>query len=53
MRAGNAPFTSIARETGDAVTTADVRGPLVQRLSEALELELEPLPAAEGARALV
>jgi lipoate-protein ligase B len=50
---GNAPFTSIARETGDAVTTADVRRPLVQRLSEALELELEPLPAAEGARALV
>ena len=35
------------------MTTADVRGPLVQRLSEALELELEPLPAAEGARALV
>ena len=50
---GNAAFTSIARETGDAVTTADVRGPLVQRLSEALELELEPLPATEGARALV
>ena len=50
---GNAPFTSIARETGDAVTTADVRGPLIQRLSEALELEMEPLPAAEGARALV
>jgi lipoyl(octanoyl) transferase len=50
---GNAAFTSIARETGDAVTTADVRGPLVQRLSEALDLELEPLPAAEDARALV
>jgi len=50
---GNAPFTSIARETGDAVTTADVRGPLVRRLSEALDLELEPLPAAEGDRALV
>ena len=50
---GNAAFTSIARETGDAVTTADVRGPLVQRLSEALDLELEPLPATEGARALV
>ena len=50
---GNAAFTSIARETGDPVTTADVRGPLLQRLSEALDLELEPLPATEGARALV
>jgi lipoate-protein ligase B len=50
---GNAAFTSIARETGDAVTTADVRGPLLQRLSEALDLELEPLPATEGARAVV
>ena len=50
---GGAPFTSIARETGEPVTTADVRGPLVQRLSEKLELELEPLPAAEGARAVV
>jgi lipoate-protein ligase B len=50
---GNAAFTSIARETDDPVTTADVRGPLLQRLSEALDLELEPLPATEGARALV
>jgi lipoyl(octanoyl) transferase len=50
---GGAAFTSIARETGDPVTTADVRGPLVERLSETLELELEPLPVAEGTRALV
>ena len=50
---GNAPFTSIAGETGEAVTTADVRGPLIQRLSEALELEMDRLPTAEGARALV
>ena len=50
---GNAPFTSIAGETVDSVTTADVRGPLIQRLSEALELEMDPLPTAEGARALV
>jgi lipoyl(octanoyl) transferase len=50
---GGAPFTSIAHETDEPVTTADVRGRLVQRLSETLELELEPLPATEGARALV
>jgi lipoyl(octanoyl) transferase len=50
---GGAPFTSVARETGEPVTTADVRGALVARLSEALDIELEPLPAAEGAGALV
>jgi lipoyl(octanoyl) transferase len=50
---GQAPFTSVARETGEPVTTADVREPLVRRLSEALALEFEPLPAAEGAHALV
>ena len=48
-----AAFTSLARETGDVVTTADVREPLLRRLSETLELELEPLPATEGAGALV
>jgi lipoyl(octanoyl) transferase len=50
---GGAPFTSLARETGDALTTADVREPLLRRLSEVLELELEPLPLTEGAGALV
>jgi len=50
---GGAPFTSLARETGEPVTTADVREPLLRRLSEVLELELEPLPATEGAGALV
>jgi lipoyl(octanoyl) transferase len=50
---GNAPFTSLARETGRPVTTADVRERLLRHLSEVLELELEPLPATEGAGALV
>ena len=50
---GGAQFTSIARETGRPVTTADVRGPLVERLAEELDLELERLPAAEDARAVV
>ena len=48
-----AQFTSIAHETGRPVTTADVRGPLVERLAEKLDLELERLPAAEDARAVV
>ena len=48
-----APFTSLARETGRAVTTADVREPLLRRLSEVLELELESLPAMEDAGAVV
>ena len=50
---GGAPFTSLARETGEAVTTAQVREPLLRRLSEVLELELDRLPATEGAGALV
>jgi lipoyl(octanoyl) transferase len=50
---GGAAFTSLALETGRAVTTADVREPLLRRLSEVLELELEPLPAMEGAGAVV
>ena len=50
---GGAAFTSLARETGDVVTTGVVREPLLRRLSETLELELEPLPATEGAGALV
>ena len=50
---GGARFTSLARETGEAVTTAQVREPLLRRLSEVLELDLDPLPATEGAGALV
>ncbi len=50
---GGMPFTSLACETGEAVTTAQVREPLLRRLSEVLELELESLPATEGAGALV
>jgi len=50
---GGARFTSLARETGEAVTTAQVREPLLRRLSEVLELELDRLPATEGAGALV
>jgi lipoyl(octanoyl) transferase len=50
---GGASFTSLARETGETVTTAQVREPLLRRLSEVLELELDPLPATEGAGALV
>jgi lipoyl(octanoyl) transferase len=50
---GGAPFTSLARETGEPLTTAEVHEPLLRRLSEVLELELEPLPATEGAGALV
>jgi lipoyl(octanoyl) transferase len=50
---GGAPFTSLARETGEPVTTGDVREPLLRHLSEALEIELDPLPTTEGAGALV
>ena len=50
---GGARFTSVARETGRPVTTADVRGPLAEHLSEKLDLELEPLPTAEDAHAVV
>jgi lipoate-protein ligase B len=50
---GGAPFTSLARETGTPVTTADVREPLLRHLSEVIEIELDPLPATEGAGALV
>jgi lipoate-protein ligase B len=50
---GGAPFTSLAREAGEAITTAQVREPLLRRLSEVLELEFEPLPVTEGAGALV
>jgi lipoate-protein ligase B len=46
-----ARFTSIAAETGRAVTVADVRAPLLRALAEAFDLELDPLP--EAAHALV
>ncbi len=50
---GGARFTSIAAETGRGISTADARGPLVRHLAEAFELEFEPLPAEEAARAVV
>src|SRR6476646_6018866 len=40
---GNVPFTSIAAETGRPVTTADVRAPLLAALSDAFDLELDPV----------
>jgi lipoate-protein ligase B len=43
-----ARFTSIAAETGRAVTTDDVREPLLRALAEAFDLELDRLPATEG-----
>jgi lipoate-protein ligase B len=39
-----ARFTSIAAETGRAITTADVREPLLRSLCEEFGLELERLP---------
>jgi lipoate-protein ligase B len=44
-----ARFTSIAAETGRAVTTADVRRPLLSALAEAFDLELDLLPEATHA----
>jgi lipoyl(octanoyl) transferase len=44
-----ARFTSIAAETGRPVTTDEVRGPLLEGLSEAFDLELEPVPAEDHA----
>jgi lipoyl(octanoyl) transferase len=43
---GGASFTSIAIETGRDVTVEDVRPVFRQALSDALSLELDPLPAA-------
>lgn len=43
---GGARFTSIAIETGRDVTVEDVRPVFRQALSDALSLELDPLPAA-------
>jgi len=44
----DAMFTTIARETGRAVTVDDVRPHAVRALEDVFELELEPLPADEG-----
>jgi lipoate-protein ligase B len=46
---GGARFTSIAAETGRPVRTDEVRGPLLEGLSEAFDLELEPVPAEDHA----
>jgi lipoyl(octanoyl) transferase len=46
---GGARFTSMAAETGRAVTTDDVRGLLLEALCEAFDLELEPVPAEDNA----
>jgi lipoyl(octanoyl) transferase len=46
---GDARFTSIAAETGRPVTTGAVRGPLLEALCEAFDLELEPVPAEDHA----
>jgi lipoyl(octanoyl) transferase len=48
---GGARFTSIARETGEAITVADVRTPLAGALADVFGLELERLPDAEPAGA--
>ena len=46
---GGARFTSMAAETGRPVTTDQVRGPLLEALCEAFDLELEPVPAEDHA----
>ena len=43
---GGAPFTSIAQETGAAVTVEDVRPQVAVAFAEAFDVELEPLPVA-------
>ena len=45
----DARFTSVTAELGRPVTTADVRGPLLDALAETLGLELEPLPVESHA----
>jgi lipoate-protein ligase B len=44
----DATFTTIARETGRAVTVDDVRPHAVAALEEVFGLELEPLPTEDG-----
>jgi lipoate-protein ligase B len=46
---GDARFTSIAAETGRPVATGEVRGPFLEALCEAFDLELEPVPAEDHA----
>ena len=45
----DATFTTVARETGRAVTVDEVRPHAVAALEEVFGLELEPLPAEDGA----
>jgi lipoyl(octanoyl) transferase len=45
----DAMFTTIAREAGRDVTVDEVRPHAVAALEEVFDLELEPLPAADGA----
>ena len=45
----DAMFTTVARETGRAVTVDEVRPHAVAALEEVFGLELEPLPAEDGA----
>jgi lipoyl(octanoyl) transferase len=44
----DATFTTLARETGRAVTVDDVRAPAAAAIAEVFGLELEELPAADG-----
>ena len=45
----DATFTTVARETGRPVTVDEVRPHAVAALEEVFGLELEPLPAEDGA----
>jgi lipoyl(octanoyl) transferase len=45
----DAAFTTIAREAGRPVTVDEVRGPARDAIAEVFGLELEPLPAEDGA----
>jgi lipoyl(octanoyl) transferase len=45
----DATFTTIARELGRPVTVAEVRPHAVAAVAEVFDLELEPLPAEDGA----
>ncbi len=44
----DAMFTTIARESAEPVTVADVRPHAAAALAEVFGLELEPLPAEDG-----
>ena len=45
----DAAFTTIARELGRPVTVAEVRPVARDAIADVFELELEPLPADDGA----